>query len=84
MPKVTTVTWIELQLSKPKLTWGNYVSFFALERWVISGVERGYVYAIKSQMICDWNLISQPLSSLTCDCLAADSTQGKDYVSTVR
>ena len=40
-----------------------------MEEWVQDAVEASFVYALKSQLICEGNYISSSLTTLVCDCV---------------
>jgi hypothetical protein len=62
--------------SSLKYEWATALDFIKLEKWVLSSVEQRYVNAIKSQMLCDSNMLTQPLNSITCDCVSPDGAKG--------
>ena len=53
--------------------WRNATSFFLLESWVMDSVEQDVIAQLKSQLVCEENVITNSLSTLVCDCLAAKS-----------
>jgi hypothetical protein len=56
--------------------WRNSTSFFLLESWVANSVEQDVIAQLKSQLVCEVNVITNSLTTLVCDCLAEDSPQG--------
>jgi hypothetical protein len=56
--------------------WQNATSFFLLESWVANSVEQDVIAQLKSQLVCEENVITNSLNTLVCDCLAADSPRG--------
>ena len=58
--------------------WRESTSFFLLESWVANSVEQDVISQLKSQLVCEENVITDSLSTLVCDCLADDSPKGED------
>jgi hypothetical protein len=56
--------------------WKNATSLFLLESWVVNSVEQDVISQLKSQLVCEENVITNSLNTLVCDCLAADSPRG--------
>ena len=44
-----------------------------LQTWLASSVEFQFLYGLKSEALCSWNVVESNLGSVTCDCVAPDS-----------
>ena len=55
--------------SSPKYEWKDALSFVTMENWVSRAVETSFVYALKSQLVCETNYVTSSLSTLVCDCV---------------
>jgi len=61
----------------PKYTWNEAaLSFETLQTWLASSVEFQFLYGLKSEALCSWNVVESNLGSVTCDCVAPDSPKG--------
>ena len=60
---------------------GKSLSFLLLETWVINAVEQDFLYAVKSDLLCQTNTVTAALQTVVCDCLAADSPRGATSLS---
>ncbi len=69
------LTWISPSEVTP-YEWRNATSFFLLESWVANSVEQDVIAQLQSQLVCEENVVTNSLTTLVCDCLAADSPQG--------
>ena len=70
--------WLQ-KLSMPKYTWKPAVSFQTTEGWVTAAVQESFSISLRSQALCNFELISSPLSALVCDCFSSDQTNGGCY-----
>ena len=62
------LTWTQKEL-RPKYTWENALSLVKMESWVRNAVEGAFVFALKSQLVCEGNYVSSSLTTLVCDCV---------------
>ena len=69
------LTWLA-PADVARYEWRNSTSFFLLESWVAGSVEQDVIAQLKSQLVCEENVIANSLSTLVCDCLAPDSPRG--------
>jgi len=60
-----------------KYTWDEgALSFMNLQTWLSNSVEYKFLYVLKSEALCSWNVVESNLGSITCDCVASDSPKG--------
>ena len=52
------------------------LSFLLLQEWIAYSVEIQFLYGLKSEALCSWNVVESNLASVTCDCLAPDAPKG--------
>ena len=52
------------------------LSFTKLQAWIDNSVEIKFLYTLKSESLCSWNVVESNLGSVTCDCNAPDSPKG--------
>ena len=63
-----SLTWTQTEL-RPKYTWEEAISLVEMESWVQDAVESFFIYAMKSQLVCEGNYVSSSLTTLVCDCV---------------
>ena len=49
------------------------LSFLVLQEWIDNSVEIQFLYGLKAESLCSWNVVESNLGSVTCDCNAPDS-----------
>ena len=73
------LTWMT-PLERNLYEWRNVTSFFKLENWILNTFsEERVLEKVKSQILCEQNIVTNSLVTLVCDCLSADSTKGKYF-----
>jgi hypothetical protein len=61
----------------PKYVWNaSALSFKSLQTWLSNSVEIQFLYALKSEALCSWNVVETNLNAVTCDCVASDALKG--------
>ena len=53
----------------PQFSWERTISFLTMEQWVLEAVESFFVFALRSQLLCETNYVTSSLSTLVCDCV---------------
>ena len=70
------LSWVSVTSSSQFEYKSNALSFFLLENWLQEAIEDYFLYDLKSQVLCENNIITVPLRTVVCDCLAEDSPRG--------
>ena len=70
------LSWVSIAPSSPFEYKSNALSFSLLEQWLTESIEDYFLYSLKSQILCENNVITVPLRTVVCDCLADDSPKG--------
>ena len=70
------LSWVSVGSSSKYEYKENALSFYLLESWLEEAIEEYFLYDLKSQVLCENNVITVPLRTVVCDCLAEDSPKG--------
>ena len=80
-PVVRSATWIPNNPT-PKYTWTDALSFQITEDWISEAYRSDSDNALRSEALCQFNLITSPLQTLACDCFSEKSDdQSECYLS---
>ena len=75
------LSWVSISSSSQYEYQSNALSFMMLENWLTAAIEDYFLYDLKSQILCENNVITVPLQAVVCDCLAEDSPKGVFFLS---
>ena len=71
-----SLSWVSIATHSDFEYKENALSFSLLEDWLTEAIEDYFLYNLKSQILCENNVITVPLRTVVCDCLAKDSPKG--------
>ena len=74
------LSWMSARSSSQYEYKSNALSFSLLESWLEDAIEDYFLFDLKSQILCENNVITVPLQTVVCDCLADDSPKGLFFI----
>ena len=63
------LNWTTADPRPSKYEYRKALSFPIFEQWLFESVEENFVLAVKSQVLCETNIVTSSLSILMCDCV---------------